>query len=225
MNRTGIKPDEKAIQLYEDGTALKGIRMMGLHAYDGHIRNKEVKERARACNADFAPVLMMRKTLMEKGYVEPRLIAGGTPTFPVYAAYSHVECSPGTFIYWDKGYQDACPEQKFLPAALVITRVVSLPGETTLCVDMGYKSIASENEPANRVYFLNAPGLTVVSQSEEHMVLEAGKQHAWKIGDLLYGLPVHICPSCALYDAAITVEKGDVTGAWEIISRKRKITI
>jgi D-serine deaminase-like pyridoxal phosphate-dependent protein len=90
---------------------------------------------------------------------------------------------------------------------------------------MGYKSIASENEPANRVYFLNAPELTVVSQSEEHAVLDAGKPHTWKIGDLFYGLPIHICPSCAVYDSAVTVEKGEVTGAWEIISRKRKITI
>ncbi|WP_431209816.1 hypothetical protein ACQ86N_27335 [Puia sp. P3] len=39
-----------------------------------------------------------------------------------------IECSPGTFVYWDKGYGDGFPDQPFSPAALVVTRVISLRG-------------------------------------------------------------------------------------------------
>src|SRR5207244_12530753 len=63
-----------------------------------------------------------------------------------------------------KGYQDLCPEQNFSTAALVISRVISLHGETKLCLDLGHKSISAENELHKRVYFLNAPEL----RSEEH---------------------------------------------------------
>lgn len=37
MNRTGIQPDHRAIQLFEDAVKLNGIKLLGLHAYDGHI--------------------------------------------------------------------------------------------------------------------------------------------------------------------------------------------
>lgn len=225
MNRTGIKPGRGAIRLYEDCVALKGIHVVGFHAYDGHIRNRDMQERARVCDDAFAPVMAMQQMLLEKGYDAPKIIAGGSPTFPIYALKENIECSPGTFIYWDKGYQDSLPEQAFLPAALVITRVISFPGETTLCLDMGYKSIASENAPEERVHFLNAPGFSIVSQSEEHLVVEAGKDHSWKIGDVLYGLPIHICPTCAVYDTAITITNGAITGNWKSIARDRKISI
>lgn len=224
MNRTGIKPGKEALQLYEECAGLKGISVAGLHAYDGHINNKDLEERKKICNDSFAPALVMKQELEKKGY-KPRIVAGGSPTFPVYAAQDDIECSPGTFIYWDKGYLDAIPDQPFLPAALVITRVISFPGETTLCLDLGHKSIAAENELKKRVFFLNAPGLTVISQSEEHLVVDAGKDHSWQIGDLLYGLPIHICPTCALYDTAIIITDSYADGSWKIIARDRSITV
>jgi len=222
MNRTGIKPGKEAVQLYEDVTMLKGLRIYGLHAYDGHIREKDMQKRTELSNTSYAPVEGMRDELERKGH-QVQVIVGGTPTFPIHAKRMNVVCSPGTFIFWDKGYHDALPEQQFLPAALIITTVVSLPDETKLCLDLGYKSIASENELNNRVYFLNAPDLKMVSHSEEHLVVEAGEAHSWKTGDRLYALPIHICPTCALYESAWVVEDSQVTGKWEIIARNRSI--
>lgn len=137
----------------------------------------------------------------------------------------NIECSPGTFIYWDKGYLDAFTEQNFMPAALVLTRVISLPDETKICVDAGHKSVASENELDKRITFFNAPNLVPVSQSEEHLVLEAGENHNFKVGDVLYGLPYHICPTVALYERAITIENNEATGEWKTVARDRKINI
>ncbi len=225
MNRTGIVPGKKAIKLYEDCSKLINIRVMGLHVYDGNINDKNIQKRILACNKAFEPVTKMKMRLMKLGYEEPKIVAGGSPTFPIHAQRKKVECSPGTFIFWDKGYQDLLPDQMFLPAALVITKIISLPDDTKLCLDLGYKSIASENDLGRRVHFLNAPDLKVVSQSEEHLVLEGKKNHSWKIGDIFYGLPIHICPTCALYDHASVVENGIIAGSWEIIARKRKIVI
>ena len=64
-----------------------------------------------------------------------------------------------------------------------------------------------------------------VLQNEEHLVLEAGAGHSYKVGDILYGIPFHICPTVALYERAITVEEGKITGEWKIVARDRKITI
>jgi D-serine deaminase-like pyridoxal phosphate-dependent protein len=223
MNRTGILPGKEAIELYRICSLLNGIRPVGLHFYDGHVRDRDIEKRRILSKELLTEVERLRNDLIKLGYEAPRLIAGGTPSFPIYAQAKEIECSPGTFIFWDKGYQETLPEQKFLIAALVLTRIVSLPSERKICLDLGYKSIASENELYSRVHFLNAPDLKIVSQSEEHLVAEAPGAHRWKVGDLIYALPVHICPTVAMYESAFIVEKAMANCNWKISARDRRI--
>jgi len=224
QNRTGIAPNENAIQLYLDCDLLPGVKPVGLHAYDGHIHDTDFKIRTEKCNASFEPVMKLQYELVDKGF-DPIIVAGGSPTFPIHAKRKDIECSPGTFVYWDWGYEAGLKEQLFLTAALVVTRVISLPDETKICLDVGHKSISAENELNKRIRFFNAPEFTMISQSEEHLVVDAGEGHKYMIGDILYGLPYHICPTVALYEKAITVEDNLTQGEWRNIARDRKITI
>jgi D-serine deaminase-like pyridoxal phosphate-dependent protein len=224
MDRTGIKP-VNALSLYRYANDLPGINLLGLHAYDGHIHDLDMTERTEKCNAAFGEVKKLKENLVGLGYPEPIIIAGGSPTFPIHAQRSGIECSPGTFVYWDRGYHLSCPEQNFLISALVVARVASLISDTLLCIDCGHKSVAAENALDKRIYFLNAPELKMVSQSEEHLVVDAGDGHNYQVGDVLYGSPYHICPSVALYERAITIENNIITGEWMNIARDRKINI
>ncbi len=225
MNRTGIAPDAKAIELYITAGGLAGIKPIGLHAYDGHIHEPGLDVRIMKSEAILAVVLRLQAGIEKQGIAKPLIIAGGSPTFPFYAEQRGLDCSPGTFVYWDAGYDEAFTEQDFIPAALVVTRVISLPDETKVCLDLGHKSIAAESPLDKRVRFLNAPGLQPLSQSEEHLVMEAGKGHSYKPGDVLYGLPYHICPTVAAYERVITIEDNKITGEWLNLARDRKITI
>jgi len=224
QNRTGILPDA-ALKLYTECDILEGIIPEGLHAYDGHLHDADFQVRTETCNTCFEPVAKLQSDLQQIGYPKPVIIAGGSPTFPVHAKRKEVECSPGTFVYWDRGYQTILQEQPFLTAVLVICRIISLPDETKVCLDVGHKSISAENEISKRIYFLNAPELVMVSQSEEHLVADAWKGHQYKIGDVLYGLPYHVCPTVALYERAITIEENKTSGEWKNIARDRKITV
>ena len=225
MNRTGIAPGSEAIDLCLTCKTLKGIQPIGLYAYDGHIRTIELEQRTIECNEAFKAVTEMQQQLLQKGFDKPIIIAGGSPTFPVHAKRDEVECSPGTFVYWDKTYL-RYTEQNFVPAALVIARIISLPTETKLCIDLGHKSISAENKLGNRVYFLNAPDLKFVSHSEEHLVAKTAPGHAYKAGDILYGLSVHICPTCALYERGYIVQNNKATTEeWKMIARDRKINV
>lgn len=220
MNRTGISPDEKAIELAKQCSTLKGITLIGLHAYDGHIRDVDFEIKKQKCDEAFAAVHKLNDKLKLSA-----IIMGGSPAFSVHCKRKDIECSPGTFVYWDKGYSDLCPEQKFLPAIVLVTRIISLPSANKICTDLGHKSVAAENEITRRVFFLNAGGLKPVGQSEEHLVLETKENHSYKVGDIFYGLPYHVCPTVALYERVFTVEVGKVTGEWKNISRDRKITV
>lgn len=224
MNRTGLVPGTQAIDLIKDIEDLKGIRVIGLHAYDGHIRNVDLDERKEECDKAFRPVLEMNRELQAEGY-SFTIVAGGSPTFPIHVRRMNVECSPGTFIYWDKGYQDNCPEQDFLPAALVVSRVISNPAPNIFCLDLGHKSIAPENPLHKRVHFYNGPEMNFIGQSEEHLVVELQNNDVLQVGDVLYGVPIHICPTVALYDDVLVSESGQITNRWPVVARDRMITV
>lgn len=225
MNRTGIAPGPEALALYQFCNQQSGIHAVGLHAYDGHIRDTDFAVKKTRCDEAYALASDLRQQITAATGSTPILIMGGSPSYSVHCLRTDIECSPGTFVYWDKGYLDLCPEQKFQPAALVLSRVISLPAPTKVCTDLGHKSIAAENEIGRRVYFLNAPQLQAVSQSEEHLVVEAGAGHHFAPGDILYGLPLHVCPTIALYERALTVEDGKVTGEWRTVARDRRIEV
>ncbi|HET9824631.1 MAG TPA: alanine racemase, partial [Chitinophagaceae bacterium] len=145
MNRTGIAVSTEAIDLCNFCSTTAAIKFAGIHAYDGHLRNRHFDIRTKECDAAFSQVEKLKSELSQMGINVPNIIAGGSPTFPIHARRNDVECSPGTFIYWDKGYLDQCPEQNFAPAAVLVTRVISLPSPTRICTDLGHKSVAAEN--------------------------------------------------------------------------------
>jgi D-serine deaminase-like pyridoxal phosphate-dependent protein len=56
-------------------------------------------------------------------------------------------------------------------------------------------------------------------------VVDTEIPHRYKIGDVFYGMPFHVCPTCALYDRATLVENGRVKEEWKIEARERKISV
>lgn len=221
MNRTGITAD-KALPLVDAIQAANGINLVGLHAYDGHIRDMDVTARKQHSDDSFAPVADLKKQLDADYKLELKIVTSGTPTFPTHNMRDGVECSPGTFVFNDWGYKHNIPDEPFEYGALVITRVISIVDKHTVCTDLGHKSVAAEN-PLPRVHFLNAPDAVPVGQSEEHLVLKVENSAIFSIGDVLYGVPVHICPTVALYDKAFVVVDNAVKTEWQVVSRNRVI--
>lgn len=221
MGRTGAPIDASAEGLYAHCGSLPGLRVVGLHAYDGQVREPDPVKLQRQCEEHYRPLAALVERLVAKGFPKPEVIVGGSPSFPYYADIEEVQCSPGTFILWDHGYATDCPDQAFLPAAVLVTRIISMPTPDTLCVDLGHKAVGAENPIDKRVHFLNAPALKALRQSEEHLVLQAPPGHGFKLGDVLYGIPYHICPTVNLYDAYNVVEQGMAIGSWDIDARQR----
>lgn len=221
MNRTGIVP-EKALPLAALILSLKHIQLVGLHGYDGHIRDADTTLRQQKSDEGYRRVAALHREIAEKYQRSLKMVMGGTPTFPTHARRQHVECSPGTFVFSDWGYKHGFPDEPFEYAALVITRVISIVDEHTICTDLGHKSVAAEN-PLPRVHFLNAPDAVPAGQSEEHLVLRVADATQYHIGDVLYGVPVHICPTVALYDKVYVVENKKIVTQWEVVARKRSI--
>ena len=220
MNRTGISP-AGALALFREIRQINGIRFAGLHAYDGHIRHADLAERTAACDLAFEPVEELYRLIKSEYTSAFSVCAGGTPTFPIHARRDGIECSPGTFIYWDTGYGNLLKEQPYLHAALVLTRVISKPASGLLCLDLGHKSIAAENPINNRITFPEGPDFEPIGQSEEHLVVRTAAADDFQVGQPLYGIPYHVCPTVALYDRAWSVRNGHASPDWHQPARKK----
>jgi D-serine deaminase-like pyridoxal phosphate-dependent protein len=225
MHRTGIAP-EQILDLFLQIQKLPNLRFEGLHVYDGHIRESDFELRKEQCQKGFEKVNAVKQQIMENSDLyDVKIIAGGTPTFTVHALNKDVYCSPGTCLLWDYGYDNLLAEQPFEFAAVLITRIISKPASGLITTDLGHKSVAAENPVSKRIFFLNLSEYEVRSQSEEHLVVEVKDWENLHVGDILYGVPYHICPTVALYDEAVVVENGNVVDKWNVVARKKKITV
>jgi D-serine deaminase-like pyridoxal phosphate-dependent protein len=222
MNRTGIIPGESASRLYQAMDTDPWIDCMGLHVYDGHIHDSDLQSRRKNCNEAMQPVWTLKDLLAEKNIEVKRIIAGGSPTFPIHAENPALDLSPGTTLLWDEGYGKNYPDLPFEPAAVLLTRIISKPAPGLICTDLGHKSLASEmNFP--RIRFLNLNDCEQVSQSEEHLLIRCENEENHFVGDTLFALPTHVCPTIAKYDRAHIVENGEITGSWKISARDHNI--
>jgi len=229
QNRTGIAVGDSAVSLYEQAARLPGLRPEGFQVYDGHNNQPDRADREAGVRAFLGPVLEMRAALEKKGIPVPRLVCGGTPSFPVYAGLDDVpgiECSPGTFVLHDAGYGSKYADLAGVtPAAVLVTRVVSRPNPTRVTLDLGTKAVASDPPAGRRVTLLDFPPYEAVGHNEEHLIVETPEAGRFKPGDVVYALPAHICPTVALHKEALVAEGGRVVGRWAVASRDRVLTV
>jgi D-serine deaminase-like pyridoxal phosphate-dependent protein len=61
--------------------------------------------------------------------------------------------------------------------------------------------------------------------SEEHMGLVTPDADRFQPGDVMLAIPMHVCPTSALYDKVAVIENGSVVEYWDVTSRNRKLTI
>jgi D-serine deaminase-like pyridoxal phosphate-dependent protein len=224
MNRTGINPGYSAATLFKMIADSPMLVAEGLHVYDGHIHDADYMIREKACNDAFSSVSSFISELAGTVGRPIGVIAGGTPTFPVHAKRKGVETSPGTAVLWDYGYSSLFRDMDFLHSAVLLTRVISKPAADLVCIDLGTKAVASEM-PHPRIKIMEIPGYEFVSHNEEHMVIMTPDAKNMSIGDLLYCIPYHICPTVDRYDKVSVVRNGKVTEHWNVEARKREITI
>ena len=105
---------------------------------------------------------------------------------------------------------------------MLLIRIVSKLNDHPVYVNLGYKSIASKM-PHPRAQFLNLSRIRELGCSEEHLFIETDSS-SLEVGDLLYVLRRHICPTVALHDQVVVVENGTAIDTWQVVARKRSLT-
>jgi len=223
MNRTGLSPDraEEIVKLcVESGAALRG-----LHWYDGHISTGEPDERRAAAYRGYDRLLEIVKAVQAAGCPVAEVITSGTPVAPygyLYPGFQNANfvhrISPGTVIYNDTTSLHQLAGFGYQPAAVVLTTVISHPLTEKITCDAGHKSVSADaGVPTCAV--IGHPELTPLKPSEEHLPIEGPVGQLPAIGDNLYLVPRHVCPSVNNFDEALMIVDGQVTGVERVSAR------
>jgi D-serine deaminase-like pyridoxal phosphate-dependent protein len=236
MNRTGIEQSqtEKFLRLARAiGDA--GLELRGLHYYDGQYGALDQLERTAAAHRGYDDLLKLVGEIERSGVVVPEVITAGTPTLPCSLSYKNFRgrafihrVSPGTVVYCDATSLAQLPaEYDYRPAALVLTRVVSRPRAGIVTCDAGHKAVSADAGVPTCVV-VGHPELTPLSPSEEHLPLAlepltqkeapAGPQ----VGETLYLLPRHVCPTVNNFDCALLVRDGQIDSVESVSARGRE---
>ncbi|MFZ0861781.1 MAG: D-TA family PLP-dependent enzyme [Candidatus Sulfotelmatobacter sp.] len=231
MNRTGIDQNlsGKVVALVR-AIADAGLEFRGLHYYDGQYGSLAKPERSKAAHRGYDHLLKIASELERSGMLVPEVITSGTPTFPCSLAYEGLRrgnfihrVSPGTIVYCDATSLQQLPsEYGYRPAALVLTRVVSRPHSGIVTCDAGHKTVSADAGVPTCVV-IGHPELMPLLPSEEHLPLAIKEGSAGpQIGEALYLLPRHICPTVNNFDCALLIRNGTIESMENVSARGRE---
>ena len=231
MDRTGIqqaRTDDIVSLAHKIVT--QGSPFLGLHYYDGHISAPDMTERCAQAKRGYDALLGIVSAIEKQGVPVEEVITAGTPAFPCTMAYPRFtdasflhRASPGTVVYMDCSSLNSLPDEyNYQPAAVVLSTVVSKPTRDIITCDAGHKTVSAD-AGAPTCAAIGKPFLRPIKPSEEHLpmqVLDAGR--APEIGDNLFLVPRHICPTVNNFDYAVIVSHGQVAGLEKVTARGRE---
>ncbi len=231
MDRTGIEQHrgqeivDLAFRIGDEGLAFRG-----LHYYDGHLSEKEPAERVACAHRGYDRLMGLLGEVQGPRTAVSEIITAGTPTLPAsisYPGFSKLTCahrvSPGTVVYGDCSSAAQLPnEYGYRPAALVVSTVVSHPTAGVVTCDAGHKTVSADaGIPTCAV--LGQRDLEPLEPSEEHLPIAVPEgATAPAIGEILYLVPRHVCPTVNNFDHALLVVKGAVSEVAPVTARGRE---
>jgi D-serine deaminase-like pyridoxal phosphate-dependent protein len=231
MDRTGIEQSHAGgVVALVCAIGAAGLEFRGLHYYDGQYGGLNEPERTATAHAGYDRLLKIVNEVERTGKGVPEVITAGTPTFPCSLSYEGFRkgrfihrISPGTIVYCDATSLAQLPESYgYRPAVLVITRVVSHPRAGMITCDAGHKAVSADAGVPTCVVVGHSE-LTPLSPSEEHLPMSVKEGAAGpQVGEALYLLPRHVCPTVNNFDCALLVRDGGIESVENVSARGRE---
>jgi D-serine deaminase-like pyridoxal phosphate-dependent protein len=195
MNRVGIRPGTDTRELAQGVGRLKGVRLVGIMGYEGHLLNIADKdEKSHRIRSAMALLEETRDAMRADGLECSIVSAGGTGSLDVTAGCAApTEMQSGAVIFADPYYSDRCGLAGYAPALRLLGTVVSRGKLERGVLDCGRKSIQPDTHPPRVLGTVEGrplPDAEITGVSAEHMTLELGPQSQ----DLRIGDKVELVP-------------------------------
>ena len=221
LNRVGVPPGEAAVSFARQVSALKGIELVGIMGYEGHLLLIEDQaEKGAKIKAALAQLAETKRMLEAADIPCPIVSCGGTGSMPFAVAQDGItEVQAGGLIFMDAFYRHRCRIEAFQYALTVISTVVSRPAPDRAIIDAGRKTI---NMEIHMPQVLGRSDIHVERLSAEHgsLRLDSAAQ-SLKIGDRLELVPGYADLTTVLHNHFYVLRDGRVVDVWPLTGRGR----
>lgn len=231
MNRTGIGEEpSSAIATLANAVIAYGLELRGLHYYDGHLGAGHPAEVCLEAHSGYDRLMRIVDELSAQGIDIREVVTSSTPTFPWAISYERFSnarfihrVSPGTIVYSDATSLNQLPHYfGYQPAAVVMTSVVSHPAPGIFTCDAGHKAVSADAGVPTCVV-VGHPEYQPLNPSEEHLPMRVVEGSVVPpIGELLFLVPRHVCPTVNNFNDAVIVSGGRAVSVEYVTARGRE---
>jgi D-serine deaminase-like pyridoxal phosphate-dependent protein len=231
MDRTGV--DQRrcdAIVSLVRAMARRGLRFRGLHYYDGQPALGDLERRESLAHQGYDRLIEIVGEVERAGFPVEEIVTAGTPALLPSLSYRGFRSqsfahrvSPGTVVYNDLTSLAQLPAAGgYAWAVLVVSAVVSRPTPGRVTCDAGHKAISADaGVPTCAV--AGRPELVPGRPSEEHLPIDVPPGSSPpELGETLYLVPRHVCPTVNNFDHALLASSGRIVGIERVSARGRE---
>lgn len=218
MGRCGTQPGEPTLALAREILRLPGLRLKGLHAYEGHVVQNESRAVRQSETERMLERTIETRDLLRRNGLEVEVITcGGTGTYDISGVYPGVtEHQSGSYVYMDPGYVQKVPG--FELAFSLLCTVLSRPAAHKVVTDGGLQVLARDS---GTPLVKGRAELALRSFSEEHgnFLVQEGAVTDLRVGDQVEVHPGHCCACANLHDQVYAVRRGKVEAIFVATAR------
>jgi D-serine deaminase-like pyridoxal phosphate-dependent protein len=225
LHRVGVRPGWDARDLARGISQLKGVRLVGVMGYEGHLLTLESPEEKRRKIFSALDLLAELRDMMQGDGLACEIVsAGGTGSYQIAADHPAVtEIQAGGGIFADPFYLERCGVTDLAPSLSVLTTVCSRPTLERAILDTGRKSVHPDIHPprlARTVSGRPLPDAKITMLSAEHLTVELGPESQFLcIGDKVELIPGYSDHTTVLHDYFVGVRNEYVEAVWPISAR------
>ena len=216
--RCGVEPGEPALKLAQHISVLRGLQLMGLMTFEGHLSWMEPRDRRRKECEKLEALLTDTKRLMEsRGIAVEEICTGTTGTYDVTGKCPEVtEVKAGIYLLMDHNYHQHVPE--FDCALTVLCTVISVPSSERIVTDAGLTCFSNAyGNPVVR----GGLGLEVHELHAENTVLKVERGRRIEIGDKIELIPSYLDGTVNMHERLHAIRNSKVEATWSISARGR----
>ena len=226
--RCGVDAEEDLSPLIEAIGRCPHVRLRGLFGHDGNTYGaKDMGECERISQGAQRKLARFAELAAKRGMPPEVVSYGSTPplvrSVPIERGVTEIR--PGTYALMDASQGNA-QGTLAMCAATVLATVVSRPTPGRVILDVGAKGLTMQERTVGicnsrgKGFIVGHPGAVISRMFDEHAIIEDEAFYgAVAVGDKVRIIPVHICPTCNLYDRATLISGDDALQEIEIAAR------
>jgi D-serine deaminase-like pyridoxal phosphate-dependent protein len=220
MNRAGVAPGAPVLELANAIGKMKGIRLVGLMAWESHAcAIEDPAEKARVVAEALQKLSDSADACRKAGHRMDVISCGGTGTFPYCIRQPGItEVQMGGAVFSDMHYRTHF-HLDFEPGLRLLASVTSRPTPTRIILDAGKKSMSSDAAvPAPQ----GVGAVKGVRLSAEHATVELEvPSPVPAVGDKVEFIVGYGDTTVHLHEEIAAVRGGRIEAVWKVAARGR----